>query len=42
MKRSLAPEEEACWEPGAPARVSAVAVVAVAVVVAAVASFETA
>ena len=41
MKRSLAPEEEACWEPGAPALVSAVAAVAVAAVVA-VASFETA
>ena len=40
MKRSLAPEEEACWEPGAPALVSVVA--AVAAVVVAVASFETA
>ena len=40
MKRSLAPEEEACWELGAPALVSVVAV-AVAVV-AVVASCETA
>ena len=42
MKRSLAPEEEACWEPGAPALVSVVAAVAAVVAVVVVASFETA